>query len=607
LNNTEHGEARETAPIRPYQFMWRFCRPYRRQYFLGMILAVFFVLASLCVPYIIGSVVADIDAGRMTVRRLLLYFVTLLTIDLCSGVVRYFQRMLMIGASRRVEYDLRNHFFRHVQRLSQRFFHRMQTGDIMARATNDLNYVRDFVGPGIMGSIDMIVLPLSLGMMIFISPRLALVTAIPLPLLSLFVYVFVRFMNRQSKKVQELFSELSARVQENLAGARVVKAYGIAEREARDFHGIAERHMRANRKLTVAMFLAWPIIAGFVGTLVLLVIWQGGAMVIEGTMPFHQLTRFLLYMLMIAWPLAQFGWVLSLYQRGEVGMKRMARILEEKPEIADGDATDFEAKIDGGSFRFEGISFAYQSSDGDSENERPPMVLDRLDFEVPAGKTMAVVGATGSGKSTVVSLLTREYTPHGGQIFVDENPLEKIPLATLRGAIGYVPQDTLIFSDTVQNNICLGKPNASEEEIARACEIAQFSEALQAMPDGLQTLLGERGVNLSGGQKQRLALARAVLCDPKILILDDALSAVDTHTEERILEGLRAVTQGRTSLIIAHRLSSIRHADEIIVLDAGRIAEQGGHETLLALDGKYTAMYRRQLLETALEEGEAVI
>lgn len=588
---SQPAPALEALRGRPFATLLRYNRPYARRYLVGAVLALCFGALNLALPALVRHAVAVFEAEAMTRATLALIFLGMTGAAALAGIARYHQRMLMIGASRHFEFDLRNDLFARLLTLHPAWFNKHKTGDILARATNDLNQVREFVGPGIMGSVDMVQIPFVLGMMIYLSPTLTLVALVPLPFISLLVYVFMRYMNRQSKVVQAAFGDVSAKVQENIAGARVVKAYGIGARETAEFRGLSMRYMRENVKLVAIMSTAIPILGVLVGSIVMLVVWRGGDMVITGRLALADLTAFMVCMIMLAWPLAQLGWVLTLYQRGAAGMDRISAILCETPAIRDDARTRPEARVAGGAVRFEGVAFGY----GDTP------VVRELDFEIPAGATVALLGPTGSGKSTVIGLLTRAHDPDAGRVLIDGIDAREHPLRALRGAIGLVPQDIFIFSDTIRNNIAMGRPGVGEAEVLRACELAQFSEALAGMPDGLDTILGERGINLSGGQKQRLTLARALAGNPKILILDDALSSVDTQTEERILQGLRGVLQGRTALLVSHRVSTVRHAARIFVLDGGRLAESGTHAELLALGGIYADMERRQRLEDNLE------
>ncbi len=582
----------KAMPGRPFQTLLRYIRPYWRRYLAGAVLALCFVGIELTLPVVFSTVVERAMDWQLTATDLWLYFAVLLSIALAAGIARYWQRVLMIGASRKFEFDIRNDYFRHVQSLSRAFFHRVKTGDIMARATNDLNFIRLFTGPGIMGTVDMIRLPLTLSVMVYFSPRLTLLVLMPLPLVSLLVYCFIMYMHRQSKRVQEQFSVVTARAQENLAGARVVKAYGAADRELRDFTEESAKYMREGIKLSVVMVLTWPLIGLLVGGIVLLILWRGGLMVIDGHLSFGAMSGFIVCLFMLTWPLAQLGWILTLYQRGTVGMNRMLEVFAEEPAVRDDVDTRHDIQSIGGAVRFDGVSFAYNRQ----------TVLHNISFDVPAGQTVAIVGPTGSGKTTIVSLLTREYDPTSGAVLIDKTDARQVPLSVLRNAVGCVPQDTFLFSDSVRGNLTFGRQDAAQDDIDHAVEVAQFRETVDALPDAYETLLGERGVNLSGGQKQRLAIARAIVLDPKILVLDDALSSVDTHTEEEILVRLREVTAARTSVIISHRVSTVRHADQILVVKDGRIVERGRHEDLIRKDGEYADMHERQQLERALEE-----
>ena len=561
-------------------------------------------------PLVIGHTVTLFETGRMTYPFLLVLFAVLIAIAVGSGVARFFQRMLMIGASRHFQYKLQNDYFRHVQRLSQDFFNRTKTGDIMARATNDLNHIRAFIGPGIMGTVDLVRVPITLAVMIYLSPYLTMLGLIPLPLMSLIVYAFVMYMHRQSKRVHEQFSAVTSRAQENLAGARVVRAYAIADREVRDFTKESHLYMREGLKLASVSALMWPLVEMLLSAIIVLVLWQGGRMVIyeipttrpvweAGTVVWREVplslgdfSAFIMCLVMLAFPLTQFGWVLSLYQRGAVSMNRILEIMTERPTVKDApDVRSDIASIEG-AIRFENVTFGYGST---------PVLLD-ITFDAQPGETIAIVGPTGSGKSTIVNLMLREYDPDHGAVYIDDVDIRKIPLSVLRNEIGYVPQDTFLFSDTIRENLCFGRPGATDKELDAACEVAQLMDTIRELPDGYDTLLGERGLNLSGGQKQRLTIARAVVRDPSILILDDALSSVDTHTEEAILSRLRQVMATRTSVIIAHRISTVKHADQILVVRDGAIVEQGTHDELLLLNGLYADMHQRQLLEEQLED-----
>ena len=581
----------KALPGKPLGTILCYNYPYWPRYLGGAGLALIFIGVGLLMPLVIRSLVDHFEHGTMTDALLMLYFGGLLAIAIFSGLARYGQRRLMIGASRKFEYDLRNDYFRHAQSLSQDYYRRVQTGDIMARATNDLNYVRMWIGPGIMGTVDLIRMPFALGLMVYFCAQLTLIALLPLPFVSLAVYFFVMFMHRQSKRVQEQFSVVSARAQENLAGARVVKAYGLAERESAVFQAASAKYMRENIKLNCVMAIAHPLVGFIVGASVLIVYWRGGTMVILDQLSLADFSGFVVCLMALVWPLVEFGWVLTLYQRGAVAMNRITEVLAVNPSICDTDQTRSDIESVGGAIRFEDVAFAY-----DGHN-----VLEDISFNVPEGQTVAIVGPTGAGKSSIVSLLTREYDPSAGRVCVGGLDAREIPLRVLKDAIGYVPQDTFLFSDTIAVNLTFGKPDATQEQMDSACEIAQFASELAEMPDGYDTLLGERGVNLSGGQKQRLAIARAVVKDPRILILDDALSSVDTHTEAEVLQRLKTVMAQRTSVIIAHRVSTVQHADLILVMDHGRIVERGKHEDLVALGGLYADMHRRQLLEEALE------
>lgn len=583
----------------PFYTLWRFNRPYRRRYALGAVLALIFVLINLIFPMVVRAIVSGFSDGNLSWKRLLLYFSLVLGTAVGAGIARYYQRILMIGASRCFEYDLRNAYFHHILSLSARFFQRMPTGDIMARATSDINHVRDFIGPGVMGTIDMILIPFTLAMMVYLSPTLTAYALLPLPALTILVYFFIRFMNRQSQVVQEIFSNISDRAQENLTGARVVRAYAIEDLELAAFEKVSQKYKRANILLASVMSFIWPLIDFLIGIATLVIIYQGGRMVISGTLALGDFTAFMVVVAMLAWPLVRFGWVLTLYQRGIVSMNRISEVLNTPVEISDGEKTNHAAQINSGSICFDHVYFRYAT-----EKHESSWTLEDITFSVKAGETLAIVGPTGSGKTTIISLLCRLYDPDKGSIRIDGQNIEQYSLDTLRTSLGCAPQDSFVFSDTIRENIRMANPVMEETAINQACDIACFSKDLDEMPAGLDTLLGERGINLSGGQKQRLMLARAIARDPVILLLDDTLSSVDADTEQAILHGLRNVMATRTCIIISHRVSAIAHADHIIVLNEGQIVEHGSHDDLIKGNGLYKRMYHRQMLEAKLNTDE---
>lgn len=587
---------------RPLASYAAYLRPYRSRYLLATIFAFLFVGLSLATPYFIGRAVTVIDTYlsapessegfAVAFRGLLLCAVALVAASIIAGFARFMERKIFIGASRDFEFELRNDYFQHVQSLSRDFFNRTKTGDIMARATNDINFVRMFAGPGIMGMADLVRLPATIGYMCYISPQLTLASLLPLPLVSFFVYRIIMYTHHKSKEVQERFSDVTARAQENLAGAHVVRAYGIEAREERAFYELSRVYMRESIKLAVVQSLLWPIITILVGGTVGIVLWRGGTMVIDGALSLEEFSTFIACLVLIAFPLAEFGWIMSLYQRGAAGMNRLDDIFQESPDISDSKATDATIERMEGGYTFQNVNFAYGSTP----------VLKDLTFDIPPGSVLGVVGPTGAGKSTLVGLLTRELDPTSGEVRIDALPSKTLPVSILRANIGVVPQDTFLFSDTIENNLRIAAHEASQTQIESACTAAQFLETVERLEEGYDTLLGERGVNLSGGQKQRLAIARALVRDPKVLILDDALSSVDAHTEAAIIDGIRTFSEGRTTVIIAHRLSAVEHADQILVLDEGRIIEHGTHDTLRATGGLYSELWEQQQLEAAIEE-----
>lgn len=529
----------------------------------------------------------------MTQAALLKYSGLILGTTVIAGAFSYLQRTTLIGASRLIEYDLRNDLFAHLQRLPAAFYDRNRTGDLMARATNDLGNVRNVVGPGIMYFLGTAVtLAAALGFMIHISPRLTILALLPLPILSLFVNRLGRLIRMRSERVQAQFSSLSTRTQEDIAGIRVVKAYVQEEKEASKFDLLNEEYLALNVSLARIRGLFYAVMAFLVGLAAAIVLYLGGHDVIAGRITLGDFVAFNGYLAMLTWPVIALGWIVGLLEQGSASMERLNALFDAEPPAGSagpGAAPD-RALIEG-AIEFRGLTFSY--------NGRPALRDIRL--EVPRGTTLAVVGRTGAGKSTLVNLIARVYEPPPGTLFVDGTDVRALSLETLRSAIGFVPQDGFLFSDTLRENIAFACPEADEPRVMESARRAHLVPDIEDLPRGIETLVGERGVTLSGGQKQRTAIARALLRDPAILILDDALSNVDTYTEAVILEHLRDACRGRTAILIAHRLSTVQQADQIAVLEDGAVVERGTHLELLARGGLYAQIHRRQQLAEELE------
>jgi len=526
---------------------------------------------------------------------LLLYAIIIVLFTLIQGIFRFLMRDTMIGVSRKIEYELRNDYFRHLQKLSPEFYQRYKTGDLMARATNDLDAVRSMLGPGIMHLISTIFVAVAtIILMVKISPNLTMWSLLPLPLVALVVNRLVAKIHKLFTRIQAQFATVTAKVQENLNGIRIIKSYVQEDHEIQSFRGQNKELIQRNLAMAKVRASLRSSIEFLLGISILVVIWRGGVLVISGRLTIGSLVAFLAYVDMLAWPVIAFGWVLNIWQQGLASLKRMMLIWDEEPAIADTPQTDHSITHINGEITFKNVSFAY--------NEKQEPVLKSISLHIPQGTTLAIVGPTGCGKSTLVNLIPRLHDVTQGQILIDGHDIKKIPLQVLRKNIGYVPQETFLFSDTLKENISFGQGASSETDINKAAEISQLEIDFDQFPDGLQTVIGERGLTLSGGQKQRAAISRAVIRNPKILILDDSLSAVDTYTEEEILKRLRTIMRNRTSLIVSHRISTVRDADMIIVLKDGKIAEKGTHESLLKKKGLYYAMHQRQLLEQSLYE-----
>jgi ATP-binding cassette subfamily B protein len=572
-------------------YLWPFLRGHRRKLILGLLSILASVIVGLASPLLVGR---TIDALRADVTRstLLTYAALIVGVSLVQGFFSYLQRMILVGMSRDVEYDLRNVYFGHLETQPPGFFQERPTGDLMARATNDLQAVRMLCGPAIMYSSNTVFTAAGcLFFMARMNGRLTLLALITMPLVAFTTKFFGQRIHAMFTDVQGKFSDISARVQESFSGVRVVRAYAQEEREMEEFRRINEDYLERNRRLigwTVAFF---PLLQGLVGLGFVAVLWYGGTLVIRGTLTVGELVTFNFFLTKLIWPMIAIGWVINLAQRGLASLARIREVLDVQPAIRDEEPLIEDAEIRG-AVRFQDLTFAYK------EGMEP--VLKDITFQAPAGHTVAVVGRTGAGKSTLLALIPRLVEPPNHALWIDGTDVRRLPLAHLRSQIGMVPQETFLFSATIRDNIALGRPEATDDQVLEAARLANLVPDLALFPQGLDTLVGERGLTLSGGQKQRVALARALLREPRILLLDDCLSAVDTHTEETILENLRTVFQGRTVFLVSHRISTVKDADLILVLDEGRILERGTHAQLTASGGLYADLHQRQLLEEEL-------
>ncbi|HET9949414.1 MAG TPA: ABC transporter ATP-binding protein [Longimicrobiales bacterium] len=589
---------RELRTLLPY------FRPYKRGFVLGIACVVIANAFQLASPWLMKLVIDGLGEPGVTGARVALLGSLLVGAAVLSGFFRYAMRQLLNGISRHIEADLRNDFFRHLLGLDAHFYGRMRTGDLMSRATNDTFAVRQAAGPAVMYTTNTIVsFALALALMIWISPRLTLLAMIPMVALPLLVLGFGRVIHRRFEHIQEQFSALSTFVQESLTGVRIVRAYAQEEQQIREFEAYNDDYRRRNMRLAYTSGAFHPALGLLSGIAMVLVTWLGGLEVIAGNITTGDFVAFFFYLAMLIWPMIALGWVVNLFQRAAASMGRINEVLRAEPLVRV-PAPPVPLDDVRGEIEFRDVSFAYPGT------ER--RVLDRVSFVARPGETVAVVGPTGSGKSTLVSLLVRLYDPVEGSILLDGVPLTEVSPADLRARIGMVPQDSFLFSDTIAANIGLGLPAPASADgegpadaVVRAAAVAQLADQIEAFPEGYRTMLGERGINLSGGQKQRAALARALARDPAVVVLDDALSAVDTHTEAAILDELRGALRGRTTFIISHRVSAVMNADQILVLEDGRIVERGRHADLIAAGGTYARLLRRQLLEEGLEEGDA--
>src|SRR5271163_3436071 len=580
--------------IRP---LFPYFRRYRRDFFWGGLSIILSNAIAVLFPLVVAMVIDGLNTG-VTKRKILIYSGMLLGVTVGKGIFLFLCRFILIGISRDIEFDLRNDLFTQLEKQPASYYHRNRTGDIMARMTNDLNAVRMLLGPAIMYSANTILF--SVGALFFllkISPFLTLVALVPLPLASILVQAMGRKIHERFERIQAMFSDISAQAQENFSGARLVRAFAQEEAQIAAFEKSNKENIRRGLRLVQLMGMLWPTLEFVLGLALAVTLLVGGHEVLSHRISIGDFVAFNTYMVMLTWPVIALGWVVNLWQRGTASVVRIDELLSDKPTIDDAVADNSipsDLKLHG-EIEFRNLNFSYSGADsGRSE------VLHSLSLRVPAGSSLAIVGPTGSGKSTLVNLIPRLYDAAPGSVLIDGRPIRDYSLDVLRANIGFVPQETFLFSQTIRGNIAFGAPLASDEEVLQAAEAAHIRREFEEFPAGLATTVGERGITLSGGQKQRTAIARAVIRNPRILILDDALSSVDTYTEEQILGELQRVMQGRTTLFISHRISTVRHADQIAVLAAGRIVELGTHDELIARNGYYADLFHKQLLEEEL-------
>ena len=585
----------------PLQRLIPYVLRYRLRLTLGLACVFGTASVSLLSPLVLKYAIDDLSA-MVTRGKLAQYAGLLLGIAVIGGCFRFLSRRVIVGVSREIEYDLRNDFYAHLQRLSVSYFQSVRTGDIMSRATNDLSAVRMMVGPAIMYSVStLVVFVVAIVMMLSIDMRLTLIALVPLPLVTLSVKFFGAAIHRRFEHIQAQLSEISAIVQESLSGVRVIRAYGQERAELDRFAQANQEYLNRNRGLIMLQGLFSPSLSLFLGLSALLVLWLGSRSVVFERISVGEFVAFNAYLVMLSWPVIAFGWITNMLQRGMASWKRILPILDTVPEITDTTQTTNPEQVESikGRLELRHLTFAYGDGDGSP-------VLRDISLRIDPGQTVALVGATGSGKSTLLNLIPRLHDPPPGTVFLDDVDVRELPLASLRGAIGFVPQEPFLFSDTIAENIAFGSFDKTTDkaldqiEVQRMAAVANLDTDIKEFSNEYQTIVGERGITLSGGQKQRTAIARALMVNPRIIILDDALSAVDTYTEERILSQLNTELQDRTALIVSHRISTVRQADLIVVLQDGSVVERGSHDELLAYGGVYADLHRKQLLEDEL-------
>ena len=576
-------------PLRP---LFPYLARYKKRYVIGFAALILTQVVGVTIPLVIKDTFDALTRG-VTAQKLAFFALLLLGIALVKAIFQFWMRWILIGISRDVEYDLRNDLFSHLMRQDVRYYNEHRTGDLMAKLTNDLSAVRNIVGPGIMYSANTVVTGIAtITLMAHLDLHLTLLALAPLPLASIAVKFFGQRIHERFERIQAMYSELTERVRENLSGVRMVRAFRQEEPEMQQFDRMNQVYVEKNKHLILITSFLWPALALLFAASFLLIMVVGGEHVLSGKITIGTFAAFNVYLMYLIWPIIALGWVTNIIQRGLASMGRLWTIFAAQPTIDDRLVPGDPVRALKGEIEFRNLNFAY--------NGHP--ILKNINLHIPAGRTVAIVGATGSGKTTLAALVPRLFDAEEGSVLVDGIPVRHVPLKTLRSHIGFVPQETFLFSDSIRENIRFGAPNSSDDDVESAAEISNIRSDILGFPKGFDSMVGERGLTLSGGQKQRVAISRAIMRDPCILILDDALSSVDTYTEEKILRHLTEVMAGRTTILISHRVSTIRNADEIVVLHDGTIVERGSHEELLAMSGHYTELYNKQLIEESLEK-----
>ena len=585
--------------MKELQHLNKYFLKYKTQLLIGIVITIISILFKVYVPKLIGSII-DIVNNQLQhpenpianfKSELLNNILLIIGTAIIAGILTFFMRQYIINVSRYIEFDLKNEIYQQYQKLSLNFYKKNRTGDLMNRISEDVGQVRMYAGPAIMYSINTITLfVVALAFMFKEAPMLTLYTIIPLPILSILIYLISKEIHKRSTVVQEYLSKLSTFTQEIFSGISVIKAYGIEPQTQADFYTLAKTSKAKQLSLVRVQAFFFPMMLLLIGISNIIVIYVGGMQYINGEISLGNIIEFIIYVNMLTWPVATVGWVTSIIQRAEASQKRINEFLKIEPEIKNNYS---EPSHINGNVEFKDVHFTY-----DDTNIK---ALQGVSFKVNSGETLAIIGKTGSGKSTILDLIGRLYDIDKGELLIDNKAIDKLNLTSIRDAIGYVPQDAFLFSDTINNNIKFGKENATNEEVIAAAKNAQVHNNIVKFTNGYETILGERGITLSGGQKQRVSIARAIIKDPKILLFDDCLSAVDTETEEKILNNLKKVSTGKTSIIVSHRISSAKNADHIIVLDEGKIVQNGTHNQLIDSEGYYKDLYLKQLSEKSAQ------